>query len=504
MQPPTSVLCITIKKHITELNGGGGSKRKKCVAITAAGSKCKKNAILGSNKCHCHTHKQKKKRAPKRKQKKKQQPQPIINKKMITPLVNPSNYCFGNAVVQLLSLLKLSWDNCPDFASLLQTMRHAQGTVSAKNFITSMGFNPNNPSDAMALLNRVLTQENPEETRWRTQVFDNFWQPGDPPGSRAEPQRDEHSILIDTYEDTLEEAITTSLVKHHVTGFVNKTKHIMSYPKIAIFELGCNRRRRGCKLPKNLTLGNHNYTLAATINFVGKSTKNGHYTAITKSKNGWALCNDSAITRVSEGQVHQITEGINERAIGVCYTRADVELNIKSSGDNNPNPWVMPKPKPKSSKDKQHDILFFGPNRGQHPIISIRRLLEYIGAHDMATQEMVWEKDTVSNNEHIRIRASAEARYAFNFKMFTWRARSVCGDWRFCPQDPTPTFKKFTKHVNAQVPTSKKTPPKKGIDFGPLPVQWKTPDNSYTRNGMVPNGHTCGSMEPQQHEESTA
>ena len=403
---------------------------------------------------------------------------------MITPLVNPSNYCFGNAVVQLLSLLKLSWDNCPDLASLLQTMRQAQGTVSAKNFITSMGFNPNNPSDAMALLNRVLTQENPEETRWRTQVFDNYWQPGDPPGSRAEPQRDEHSILIDGYEDTLEEAITTSLVKHHVTGFVNKTKHIMSYPKIAIFELGCNRRRRGCKLPNNLTLGNHNYTLAATINFVGKATKNGHYTAITKSKDGWALCNDSAITRVSEDQVHQITEGINERAIGVCYTRTDVELNIKSSGDNNPNPWVMPKPKPKPSKDKQHDILFFGPNRGQHPIISIRRLLEYIGAHEMATQEMVWEKDNVNNNEHIRIRASAEARYAFNFKIFTWRVRSVCGDWRFCPQDPTPTFMKFTKHVNAQAPVSKKTPPKKCIDFGPLPVQWKTPDNSYTRTGM--------------------
>ena len=41
----------------TTLKGGAGSKRKKCVAITAAGSKCKKTAILGSNKCHCHTHK---------------------------------------------------------------------------------------------------------------------------------------------------------------------------------------------------------------------------------------------------------------------------------------------------------------------------------------------------------------------------------------------------------------------------------------------------------------
>lgn len=131
--------------------------------------------MIGSTKCHCHGKARKsnqtKKKATKHRNKKlKKKPhQPLGSKKWITPLSNPSNYCFGNAVVQMLGLLKIVWNKCDNLATLFQIMNLSKGAVSAKNFI-NMGFNPNNPSDAMALLNKILTKENSADTRWETQV----------------------------------------------------------------------------------------------------------------------------------------------------------------------------------------------------------------------------------------------------------------------------------------------------------------------------------------------
>lgn len=63
---------------------------------------------------------------------------------------------------------------------------------------------------------------------------DNFGLPGDP----IEPERNEHCILIHKYEDSLEDAIAASLIKHHTTMYFNKSKHIRNYPWAAIDRKG--------------------------------------------------------------------------------------------------------------------------------------------------------------------------------------------------------------------------------------------------------------------------
>ena len=170
-------------------------------------------------------------------------------------------------------------------------------------------------------------------------------------------------MLVDKQADTLEEAIAKSLSQYHRSMFASKSKHIRQYPSTAIFELGCNRSNKGCRLPNVMKLGEHNYNLRGTINFIGQANSNGHYEATIKGEGDWIRCNDQHITSITSDEMHKAAEGKLERAVCVCYTRDDSELRIRKAPLPSQNAWVVV-PKRNHTLSNDNDVLLFGPNKG--------------------------------------------------------------------------------------------------------------------------------------------